>query len=164
MTFPFSSDQSQTLPAYEVLHGVAAASLTFHVQPCLTDSMFQLWGSTGLLPCLSSMLPLSQENGCISNIYWTWTMYRAPGLLFFFFFSNTGCCCLVTKSCLTLLQPYGLWPARLLCSWDFPGKNIGLGCYFFIQGIFPTQRSNPRLLHWQADSLPLSHQGSPFNW
>ena len=33
-----------------------------------------------------------------------------------------------------------------------------------IQGIFPTQGSNPGLLHlllWQADSLPLSHQGSP---
>ena len=28
-------------------------------------------------------------------------------------------------------------------------------------GIFPDQGSNPCLLHWQADSLPLSHQGSP---
>ena len=27
-------------------------------------------------------------------------------------------------------------------------------------GIFPDQRSNPRLLHWQADSYPLSHWGS----
>ena len=30
-----------------------------------------------------------------------------------------------------------------------------------LQGIFPTQGSNPCLLHWQADSLPLSYQGSP---
>ena len=29
------------------------------------------------------------------------------------------------------------------------------------RGIFPDQGSNPCLLHWQADSLPLSHQGSP---
>ena len=28
-------------------------------------------------------------------------------------------------------------------------------------GIFPDQGSNPCLLHWQADSIPLSHQGSP---
>ena len=28
-------------------------------------------------------------------------------------------------------------------------------------GIFPDQGPNPCLLHWQADSLPLSHQGSP---
>ena len=32
-------------------------------------------------------------------------------------------CCLVSKSCLTLLQPYELQPARLLCPWNFPGKN-----------------------------------------
>ena len=45
---------------------------------------------------------------------------------------------------------------RLLCPWDFPVKNIGVGCHFLIQGIFPTQGLNPCLLHWQADSSPLS--------
>ena len=44
---------------------------------------------------------------------------------------------------------------------DFPDKNTGLVCHFFLQGIFPTQGSNPHLLHWQVGSLPLSHQGSP---
>ena len=29
-------------------------------------------------------------------------------------------------------------------------------------GIFPDQGSNPRPLHWQADSQPLRHQGSPY--
>ena len=43
-----------------------------------------------------------------------------------------------------------------------PGKNTKVGCHFLLQGIFPTQGSNSRLLHWQADSLPLSHLGSPF--
>ena len=33
--------------------------------------------------------------------------------------------------------------------------------HFLLQGIFPTQGSNPCLLHWQADSLPLSHLESP---
>ena len=36
--------------------------------------------------------------------------------------------------------------------------------HFLLQGILPTQGSNPRLLdllHWQVDSLPLSHLGSP---
>ena len=41
---------------------------------------------------------------------------------------------------------------------DFPGKNSGMGWHFLLQGIFPTQGLN---LHWQADSLPLRHQGSP---
>ena len=57
------------------------------------------------------------------------------------------CCCLAAKLCLTLLWPHGLYPARLLCPWDFPGKNIGVGCHFLLQGIFPTQGSNPCLLH-----------------
>ena len=49
---------------------------------------------------------------------------------------------------------------RLLCPWDFPGKNPGGGCNFQFQGTFQTQRSNLDLLgllHWQADSLPLRH-------
>ena len=32
-----------------------------------------------------------------------------------------------------LLQPHGLWPARLFCPWDFPGKDIGVGCHFLLQ-------------------------------
>ena len=46
------------------------------------------------------------------------------------------------------LQTHGLYPARLLCSWDFPGKNTRMGCHFLLQEIFPTQGSNPHLLHW----------------
>ena len=50
------------------------------------------------------------------------------------------------------LQPHGLWPTRLLCPWDSPGKSTGVGCHFLLQEIFPTQGSNPLFLHWQADS------------
>ena len=45
-----------------------------------------------------------------------------------------------------------------------PGKNTGVGCHFLLQGIFPTQESNPRLLcflYWQAGSLPLVPPGKP---
>ena len=49
---------------------------------------------------------------------------------------------LVTQSCLTL-QPHGLSPIRLLCPWDSPGKNTGVGCHALLQGIFPTQGLNP---------------------
>ena len=48
---------------------------------------------------------------------------------------------LVAKSCLTL-RPHGLWSARLLCPWDFPGKNIGVGSHFLLQG-----SSLPRCLY-----------------
>ena len=42
-------------------------------------------------------------------------------------------CCLVTKSCLTLVTPWTV-PTRLLCPWDFPVKNTGVGCHFLLQG------------------------------
>ena len=70
------------------------------------------------------------------------------------------CCSVVSNS----LQFHGLWLARLLCPWNFPGKNTGVGCHFLLQGIFPTQGSNPHflsLLHWQADSLPSEVSGKP---
>ena len=46
---------------------------------------------------------------------------------------------LVGKLCLTLLWPHALQPTKFLCPWDSPGKNTGVGCHFFLQGIFPTQ-------------------------
>ena len=68
------------------------------------------------------------------------------------------CMCSITSN---ILQLHGLQPASLLCPSDSPGKSTGMGCHFFIQEISPTQGSNLRLLHWQADSLLLSHLGSP---
>ena len=59
------------------------------------------------------------------------------------------------------LWPHGLQPARFLCLWNFPGKNIGVGCYFLLQGIFLTHGWKPRLLHRQVDSSSLNHLGSP---
>ena len=50
-------------------------------------------------------------------------------------------------------------------TWDSPGNNTGVGCYFLLQGIFPTQRSNPCLLwllYWQAHSFPLVPPGKPY--
>ena len=46
-----------------------------------------------------------------------------------------------------------MWSTRLLCPWDSPGKNTGVGCCALLQGIFPTQGSNPHLwclLHWRV--------------
>ena len=48
------------------------------------------------------------------------------------------------------LPPYDPQSARLLCLWDFPDKNTGVGCYLVLQGIFLTQGSNLRILHWQV--------------
>ena len=49
---------------------------------------------------------------------------------------------------------------RFLHPRDFLGKNIGVGCHFLLQGIFPTQGSNPGLPHCRQTLYRLSHQGS----
>ena len=62
----------------------------------------------------------------------------------------------------SFFRPHGLKPARLLCPWGFSGKNTGMGCHALLQGILPTQGSNPGLLHCRCIFNQLSHQGSPF--
>ena len=77
--------------------------------------------------------------------------------------------------------PHGLQPTRLLCPWDFPGKSIGVGCHCLLrhglyspwnfpgqntgvgslsllQGIFPTQGSNPGFLLCRRILYQLSHK------
>ena len=77
------------------------------------------------------------------------------------------CVCVCVSSCSVIfdsLQPYGLQPARPFCPQYFPGKNIGMGSHFLLQGIFPSQGLNLSLLcllHWQVDPIPLCHEGSP---
>ena len=64
----------------------------------------------------------------------------------------------VAQSCPTLCDPMD---TRLLRLWDFLGKSTGVGCHFLLQGFFPTQGSNPGLLHCRQMLYRLSHQGSP---
>ena len=59
------------------------------------------------------------------------------------------------------LQSHGLQPTRLLCPWDFSGKDTGVVCHFLLQGIFPTKGLNPGLLHCRQILYQLSSQGSP---
>ena len=48
-------------------------------------------------------------------------------------------------------------------TWLIPFPKVSMSCRFLLQGIFLTEESKPHLLHWQVDSLLLSHQGSkPF--
>ena len=59
------------------------------------------------------------------------------------------------------LGPFALEVTMIFCPWDFSGKNTGVGCHFFFQGIFPTQGSNPWLLcllHCRQILYLLSHR------
>ena len=72
-------------------------------------------------------------------------------------YSICVCMCSVVSSS---LWPHGLWPARLLCPWDSPGRNTWVDCCALLQGIFLTQGLNLSpscLLRWQAGSLLWCH-------
>ena len=77
--------------------------------------------------------------------------------------------CSVAQSCLTLCDPVDCSSPGASIHGIFQAKNTGVGCHLLLrgillQGILPTQESNSHLfhlLHWQADSLPALHLGSP---
>ena len=56
---------------------------------------------------------------------------------------------------------HSLWPHGLLSPWNSPGQNVGVGSLSLLQGIFPTQESNPGLPHCRWILYQLSHKGSP---
>ena len=62
----------------------------------------------------------------------------------------------LTQSCPTLCDPMGLYSL-----WDSPGQNTGVGSLSLLQGIFPTQESNPGLPHCRRILNQLSHKESP---
>ena len=105
-----------------------------------------LWlGTLGPVLCLalpSSKWPSLLPSGLISSL-------PVSGL------------CMVTQACLMLCDPMDCSPPGSSVHGDFPGQNTAVGCHFLLQGIFSTQGWNPGLLHWQADSSPGFHLGSP---
>ena len=56
------------------------------------------------------------------------------------------CVCVSHSVISDSLWPHGLWLSRILCPWNSPGKNTGVGCYSLLQGIVQTQGLNPSLL------------------
>ena len=82
------------------------------------------------------------------SVWWHTVSWSRPNMM-----SMSVPVCSVMSSSLWL---YGLEPTSLS-----PMQEYWSGLPFLPLGIFLIQRSNPRLLHWQADSLPLSHLESP---
>ena len=72
------------------------------------------------------------------------------------------CCALVTKSCVTLCDPMGWTIARQVpLSMGFSRQEYWSGLHALLQGIFPTQGSNPGRPNYRWILYHLSHQGSP---
>ena len=65
-----------------------------------------------------------------------------------------------SESCSVMFD--SLWPRGLYSLWNSPGQNTGVGRLSLLQGIFPTEGSNPDLSHCRQILYQLSHKGSPF--
>ena len=63
--------------------------------------------------------------------------------------------------CKLLTPPVWLFAIPWISPWTFPSQNPGVGSLFLLQGIFPTQGSNPGLPHYRRILYQLSHKGSP---
>ena len=70
-------------------------------------------------------------------------------------YSESGSHSVVSNS----LRPHGLYSP-----WNSPGQNTEVGSLSLLQGIFPTQGLNPRLLHCRQILYQLSHKGSPLKY
>ena len=73
------------------------------------------------------------------------------------------CCavlCLVAQSCSTLCDPMDCSQPGSSLYGDSSGKNTGVDCHIFLQGLIPTQGSNLSLPHCRQIFYHLSHQGS----
>ena len=140
----------------------SSISLHWSVRKAFLRLLVLLWNSAFKWVCLSFF------SLCLSLLFFSQPFVRpsqTTNLPFCFGLENVYlllfcCVCSVVSD---TLRPHGLEPARLLCPWDFPGKNTEVGCHFLLQGIFPTQRiepASPASPAFQVDSLPLWQRGS----
>ena len=77
--------------------------------------------NTDLASCLCSQI--HQTNGNSSEL--------SPCL--YYPFCCCCCCCCVASVVSNSVRPHRRQPTRLLCPWDSPGKNTGMGCHFLLQ-------------------------------
>ena len=88
---------------------------------------YSLWGD--------KKLDTTERLNTYINIYYLYIYIHA--------YTRCVCACSVVSDS---LQPQAIQPARLLCPWDSPGKNTGVGCHALLQKTFPTQGLDTRLL------------------
>ena len=141
------------LNTYNLHQGVKVifiSSLTLHLEIFLPSMRtWPIWNKT-------NGISISRSEGTNSD-FGAWILDRGAGIWVYFleWFVSTsllsGTCRLSCFSRVRLFVTPWTIAHRLLCPWDSPGKNIGVGCHALLQGICPTQGLNPRLLcllHW----------------
>ena len=125
----------------------------FHVLHCLIHIIVLSWYNP--ITQMKKLRIKEAKISCSSLTARKWQLvFEKSG----FFFSKYLFSC-ESESCLVMSN--SLWPRGLYSPWNSPGQNTGVGSLSFLQRIFPTQGSNPVLLHCRWILHPLSHKGSP---
>ena len=129
--------------------GVAKSWTRLSNQTTVLSTKINLWwsGVIEMFPrCFSNKTGKWLPNhGCWMGVLLKWLTGRKflEVLFYHIAFSTVQNRSVMSNS----LRPHGLQPARLLCPWDSPGTNTGVGCHALLQGIFLTQELNPGLPH-----------------
>ena len=96
--------------------------------------------------CLSSAAEkrhdhLGTEEGWpgLTEVFWTRLRLRRP---------EAGNSVLGLSVVTDSLRPHGLWPARLLCTWDFSSKDIAVGCHLLLQEGMVSQEQMVSIYSW----------------
>ena len=109
----------------------------------------------------SSTAPNQYMASCVLIFDWCCTV---PHWLMGFVVCVCVCVCVSVCGWFSLsVMPDSLWSHGLLCSWNCPGKNTGVGSHSLLHSTFLTHGSNPDLPHRRLTLYYLSHQGSPKN-
>ena len=132
-----------------VLGGPSLNSLSRYVFSLILSSLFWLAGSLCLLPTSTATAPPPPHTHAHTQIQ---NLNRNSQ-------HRNGVLCLVVHRVWLFVTPWST-PGSSVHG-DTPRKNTGVSFHAFLQGIFPTQGSNPSLPHCKRILYHLSHQGSP---
>ena len=138
---------------------------------CVVERRCSLWPACSLDKTLLAFALLHfifQGQTCLVSEYLLTSCFCIPVPYdendIFFGISSGKFCVLRVPECACSVVSDSLRSPGLASLRNSPGKNTGAGHCVLLQRIFLTRGSNPcllHLLHWKADSLPLSHLGSP---
>ena len=119
--------------------------------PLLSLCPFDLPGPVQPVTCSGSTLfqIFSMVSAYLSEACLRKTLHYVSNLNFLLKFIGESCS-VISNS---------LWPHGLYSPWNSPGQNTGVGSLSLLWGIFPTQGSNPGLLHCKRILYQLSHKG-----
>ena len=82
-----------------------------------------------------------------------------------FLLKRRGCCCQVASIVSDSVRPHRRQPTRLLCPWDSPGKNTGVGCHFLLQCMKVKSQSEVSLsCPTLSNPMDCSPPGSSVHW